>query len=223
MKILKLTIYLLIILFAFNTLADETVSREKLIIEIKGYINKADLLDSDDKKRVKYFKEAAELSKNFISFYPDDDNGYAYLAYSLGGTIKFASFTKKGDLTKEVKKAAEKALTINENNDTALYILGIINREAASLSGFTKTMAKPMFGDIVNDASFDKAIEYFNKALQVDKANVQYLFELAKTYEKLEKFDKAKEIYNKILAIDIETEKDEKYIEKAKKKLSKLT
>jgi len=217
------TTFLLFLFFVFNVCADEIKNKEELIIEIKTYINQGDILDSDDKTRVKYFTEAAELSKNYIKLYEDDDRGYAYLAYSLGGIIKFASFSKKGELTRNVKNTAEKALTLNENNDTALYILGVINREAASLNGLTKMMAKPVLGDIIDDTSFEKALEYFSKALEIDNKNVQYLFELAKTYEKLKKFDKAKEIYNKILGFDIQTKKDEIYVGKAKKKLSKLS
>jgi len=141
------------------------------------------------------------------------------LAYSLGSIIKNAPFYRKVSLTKEVKTAATKALQINPNNPVALFILGMINRQASEISGIQRTMAKQMMGDVIEDASFDKAILYFKKAIEVDSNNIQYLYELGRTYEKMGQIATAKDIYKKILKIEPKNEKDKKYLNKTKKKL----
>jgi tetratricopeptide (TPR) repeat protein len=202
------------------TSAAKETGKEELLNSIRYYVNKADALDNSNKKRVEFFTEASKLSRSYIEKYPSDEDGYAYLAYSLGSIIKNAPFYKKASLTKEVKIAATKALQINPNNSVALFISGMINRQASEISGIQRTMAKQMMGDVIEDASFEKAVLYFRKAVEQDSNNIQYLYELAKTYEDMGQTTLAYDIYKKILKLEPKNEKDKRYLNKAKKKLN---
>lgn len=219
----KITIFILlfVLLTMYNiTSAAKETGKEELLNSIRYYVNKADALDNSNKKRVEFFTEASKLSRSYIEKYPSDEDGYAYLAYSLGSIIKNAPFYKKASLTKEVKIAATKALQINPNNSVALFISGMINRQASEISGIQRTMAKQMMGDVIEDASFEKAVLYFRKAVEQDSNNIQYLYELAKTYEDMGQTTLAYDIYKKILKLEPKNEKDKRYLNKAKKKLN---
>lgn len=219
-KIITFTL-LFILMTIYNVVsATKESGRDELLNNITYYVNKADNLDNSNKKRVEFFTEASKLARNYIEKYPNDENGYAYLAYSLGSIIKNAPFYKKASLTKEVKTAAARALQINPNNSVALFISGMINRQASEISGIQRTMAKQMMGDVLEDASFEKAVLYFKKAVELDKDNIQYLYELARTYEDMGQITLAKDIYRKILKLEPKNEKDKRYLNKAKKKLS---
>ncbi|HHW21125.1 tetratricopeptide repeat protein [Thermodesulfovibrio thiophilus] len=222
-KLFNIFIFLMLIFFSANIASSsQSMTKQELIYNINYYINKADALDGDNSERVEYLKKASELAKSFTEKYPNDDAGYAYLAYSLGSIIKNASFYKKISLTIEAKTAADKALQININNSMALFILGMINRESAELEGVQRTLARQFLSDIVNDASFEKAIKYFQRAVELDANNIQYLYELGKTYEKINEMDEAKSIYNRILKLEIKNGKDKKYVEKTKRRINKL-
>lgn len=222
-KLFNIFIFLMLIFFSANIASSsQSMTKQELIYNINYYINKADALDGDNSERVEYFKKASELAKSFTEKYPNDDTGYAYLAYSLGSIIKNASFYKKISLTRDAKTAADKALQINKNNSMALFILGMINRESAELEGVQRTLARQFLSDIINDASFEKAIKYFQRAVELDANNIQYLYELAKTYEKINEMDKAKSIYNRILKLEIKNGKDKKYVDKTKRRINKL-
>ncbi|MDY6821028.1 MAG: tetratricopeptide repeat protein [Deferribacterota bacterium] len=222
-KLIILLIMLFFVSFPFISGASSgNMVKDELIYTINEYIKKAEVLDEDSDNRYTYFKRASKLAEDIIKKYPNDDTGYAYLAYTLGSTMEQAPFYEKIELAKKVEKAAEKAIEINENNHMALFILGMINKEASEIEGFQKTLAKQFLNDIIKNASFKRAIEYFEKAVNLDKNNAQYLYEMAKTYEEIDKIERAKNIYRKLLNLEITNKKEQKYVERARKRIDKL-
>ena len=197
--------------------------RKELIYTINQYIKKAEILGRKDTKRVEYFKMASELSKALITYYPDDDKGYAYLAYSLGSITKEVPFYKKISVAKEIKKSIDKALAINNKNHLAWFVAGMFYRESSKIDGFQRKLAEKYLNDIIKDASFEKAIACFKKAIELNEDNLQYKYELAKTYQDQGKKEIALQEYKRILAIQTNEKKDIMYQHKAQIQLKKIS
>jgi tetratricopeptide (TPR) repeat protein len=200
-----------------------TTDKSELVYTINQYIKMAEVLDRNNKKRVKYFSMAAELSKDLIKNYPNDDSGYAYLAYSLGSITKEVPFYKKISVAKEIKKSIDMALKINENNDLAWFISGMFNRESAKIKGFQRKLAEKYLGDLIKDATFEKAINCFKRAIKLNKQNIQYRYELAKTYQDAGKNEIALREYKRVLTTQANEKKDIIYQHKAKEQLKKIS
>lgn len=208
--------------YATDTDIDIKLNKDEMIYVINNYINKADLLNRKSEKRVKYFEQSAELAKDLIKNYPKDDRGYAYYAYSYGSILKEIPFYKKISVTKDVTKFAKKAVDINENNHLALFVLGMIYREASQIDGIQKKLAEKYFDDVIDSASLQKAVSCFEKAIHLDPNNLQYRYELAKTYQDFGLNKKALSEYKEIAIMETISKKDKIFKNKALKQLRKL-
>jgi tetratricopeptide (TPR) repeat protein len=198
-------------------------SKDELVYTIKRYINIAELLGRSSKKRVEYFDRASKLSKDLIEYYPDDDGGYAYLAYSLGSITKEVPFYKKISVAKEIKKSIDMALSINKDNHLAWFVAGMFYRESSKISGIQRKLAEKYLHDVIRDASFEKAIYCFNKAIELNKDSIQYRYELAKTYQDQGRKEIALIEYKRIIAIQTNEERDIIYQHKAQMQLKKIS
>jgi tetratricopeptide (TPR) repeat protein len=223
-KLIIINILIIFVMTSFILISHAATNksdRKELIYTINQYIKKAEILGRKDTKRVEYFKMASELSKALITYYPDDDKGYAYLAYSLGSITKEVPFYKKISVAKEIKKSIDKALAINNKNHLAWFVAGMFYRESSKIDGFQRKLAEKYLKNIIEGASFEKAIDCFKNAINLDKSNIQYRYELAKTYEDFGKTDMALAEYRKILSFQTKEKKDLIYQHKAQNQLKK--
>ena len=223
----RIFIFLLLSIFltwphVFTCYAKNNItSKSELLYTIKEYIKKAEILDRDDKKRAEYFEQASKLSQDLINYYPDEEMGYAYLAYSLGSITREIPFYKKVSAARKIKESIDKALALNEKNHLAWFVAGMFYRESAKIDGFQRKLAEKYLKNIIEGASFEKAIDCFKNAINLDKSNIQYRYELAKTYEDFGKTDMALAEYRKILSFQTKEKKDLIYQHKAQNQLKK--
>jgi tetratricopeptide (TPR) repeat protein len=222
--IINILIIFIITSFILNSHAATNKSdKEELIYTINQYIKKAEVLDRNDKKRVEYFERAAELSRDLINNHPDSDIGYAYLAYSLGSITRDVPFYKKISVAKEIKKSIDKSLSLNNKNHLAWFVAGMYYRESSKINGLQRKLAEKYLSDIMEGASFEKAIECFQKAISLNKDSIQYRYELAKTFQDIGNKEIALQEYKRVLAIQANEKKDIIYQNKAKKQLKKIS
>jgi tetratricopeptide (TPR) repeat protein len=214
---MKRYLFLLLFIFSSNTYSFN-IDTNELIYVINYYIQSGDKAVSDFYDD--YYK-AAELSRELIKLNPESDIGYAYLAYSLGNILRELPFYKKISASKEIYSSAVKALQLNKNNHLALYTIGIVYREAVGLDGFERAVVSGYFKELLSEASLEKAIYYLEKACELQQDDLQYKYELAKTYSIFDK-DKSINIYKQILEKKAVSEKDKLFQKKAISKLKKL-
>ena len=215
-----------IIISTLTVYGDEeanTITKNEFLYTIKQYVKTAEILDRNDKSRLEYFERAAELSRDLINNHPDSDIGYAYLAYSLGSITRDVPFYKKISVAKEIKKAIDRSLSLNKDNHLAWFVAGMFYRESSKIDGFQRKLAEKYLNDIMKDASFEKAIACFKKAIELNKDSLQYRYELAKTYQDIGKKEIALVEYKRILAIQTDEKKDIIYQHKAQKQLKKIS
>jgi len=74
-------------------------------------------------------------------------------------------------------------------------------QRGCQIDGFQRKLAEKYLNNIIEGASFEKAINCFEKAIELDTGNIQYRYELAKTYEDFGKTALALAEYKKILTV----------------------
>ena len=101
----------------------------------------------------------------------------------------------------EVQKHALKAIKLDPTNDGTYHVMGRWYFEVASLSWIERKMAeiiytKPPVG------SYEEAIFYFKKAIEIKNDEIRHYFWIAKTYIAMNQLDQAKQYLNDITNLE---------------------
>ena len=199
-------------------LASENLSIESYIfrartLAIYGHF----LLDS--KEALKVFKQAKELA--FLALDVDifDDNAHVEAAHAMGRysqLIGIVSALKEG-YAEKISFHLDEAIKINANNVSAQISKGTWHAEIVDKAGF---MANILYG-----ATSDQAREHYENALNLDKENIGFLFEISYGLYLLDSKEdrvKAKILLSKVIEAEPKNHLDELYIEKAKNLIKEL-
>jgi hypothetical protein len=166
--------------------------------------------------RKKYFQKAYSIAQKCVLMYPNNADANYVLGMSMGKLTSFISVKEKLNFSKEIKKYAEKAISINKNHILSLFLLGKWHLEICTLSFAEKTAINVFFGGVPN-ASLAYAIMYFEKIKLLDPAFIANYVELAKSYQAYNKPLLASEILKSALKVPIQTANDSIYKNQALK------
>jgi len=143
---------------------------------------------------------AEKLARKSVSVKPNDSKGHAYLAVAVGKLALFEGGKRKVELSKEVKAEAERALQCNADDDVALHVLAIWNREMVELSWFLKSFAQVLYGKFP-PASLDTALADLRRAVQLRPDVIPHHVELGITLASAKRWPEAKTELEKGLAL----------------------
>jgi tetratricopeptide (TPR) repeat protein len=152
----------------------------------------------DEQKRLCI--EAAELARKAVGLSSADAKGHAYLAVAVGKLALFEGGKRKVELSKEVKAEAEKALELDPDEDVALHVLAIWNREMVELGWFLRTFAQLLYGKLP-PASLDLAISDLRRASALRPDVIPHHVELGITLASARRWAEAKAELEKGLAL----------------------
>jgi tetratricopeptide (TPR) repeat protein len=158
------------------TLSQDRQEQEKLCTEAEGFARKAVLLD------------------------PAGAQGHDCLAIALGKLALFEGGKRKVELSKEVKAEAEKALERDPNDDLALHVLAIWNRELVQLNWFLRQAAQVLYGRLPQ-ASLDAAIADLKRASELRPDVIPHHVEFGITLEAARRWPEARAELEKALAL----------------------
>ncbi len=122
-----------------------------------------------DKREI--FEEALVLSRIALKQDTSEHLNYEQMSMAYAAMLTVSTLRGKVQLADSVRIYAEKAVLINPKNDRAYHILGRWHFEVSQLSWFLRKLSKLIFRTSP-EGSFELAIEYFNKALELDNIPV---------------------------------------------------
>jgi len=125
--------------------------------------------EPDKARQKEYFAEGEQYARRAVQVRPDDAEGHFTLARALGRVALTLGKKDRVKYGKEVRTEALEALKYDSLHAGALHVLGRWNAEIMRLSGFSRFFAKTFLGgDILGKASWDSAVYYMAKSVQLE-------------------------------------------------------
>lgn len=178
-----------------------------------------DDIGSETKSKKELFKEGLSWAKLAIRQDSTDHLNYEIASTAYAAVITVSRLRTKARLADSVRVYAEHAIRLHPQNDRAYHILGRWHYEVSKLGWLTKFLSRVVFRE-PQDGSFEKAEEYFNKAIELDNISshrywlgLAYL-EQGKKEEALEQFRIIQTLPNVLHNDDYIKEEAKKLIEK---------
>lgn len=169
----------------------------------------------------KYINKAVEYAELFKSKFPDSAAVYTYLALSYGNVAMFRGGKEKVKFAQKIKSNLDISMKKNPDHFLPYIILGIYNREVASLSWIEKLFANTFFGELP-EGSYEESEKLFLKALNLEPDMIVATFQLARTYRRMEREKEEISMLKKVISLPMRDFRDKFSIIKSKKRLTDL-
>jgi tetratricopeptide (TPR) repeat protein len=165
---------------AISNLADETLG------------------DAGDEARM---EEAVELSRRAVRAGPAISRTHTTLAASLGKLALFRGGKRKVELAREVGREARRAAELDPLDFAPFTVLGVLERELATLNPILRGFAGALFGG-VPDASLERSAALLIRAVRLGPDYIAPHLELAHTYVEMDREAEARAELEKALALE---------------------
>ena len=178
-------------------------------------------LATDKEAQKKLCVEAEAYSRQAVNLEPNDAKGHDYLAIALGKLALFEGGRRKVDLSKEVKAEADRALALDPNDDLALHVLAIWNRELVELPWLLRQAAHVLYGRLPQ-GSLEDAIRDLEHASKLHPDVIPHHVELGITLEAAQRWSEAEAELEKALTLPTGWVTDDYYRGLARTHLAKV-
>ncbi|HKY59515.1 MAG TPA: tetratricopeptide repeat protein [Gemmatimonadota bacterium] len=132
------------------------------------------------------YREAVELARRAVRAAPEAARPHATLAAALGRLALFEGGKRKVELAREVRSEADLAARLDPSDFAAFVVLGILERELATLNPFLKAFARTFFGRLP-EASEEGSAAHLERAVRLEPEYITPRVELARTYLELDR------------------------------------
>jgi tetratricopeptide (TPR) repeat protein len=146
-------------------------------------------------------EEAVELSRRAVRAGPAISRTHTTLAASLGKLALFRGGKRKVELAREVAREARRAAELDPLDFAPFTVLGVLERELATLNPLLRGFAGALFGG-VPDASLERSAALLTRAVRLGPDYVAPHLELARTYEEMDREAEARAELEKALALE---------------------
>ena len=172
-------------------------------------------LEPDDRMSRRKFEEARAMASLAVDLNPDGSGGYTCLAICAGTLSGFESGSGRIAMAEQAHAAALKALELDEKNDLAHLVLGIWNREIATVGGLTKLAARVFYGGVPKGASLENSEASLRRAVDLAPDFLNHHRELAITLMEMGRREEAVAELEIAVGLPWKQPADEKFFESA--------
>jgi tetratricopeptide (TPR) repeat protein len=176
--------------------------------------NKADKIASG-RKALSYAERAVALA-------PNQSDPHLAVAICLGKLTPFMGNREMVEASKRIKVSAEKAVKIAPKDDYAWHLLGRWHQSLANIGGATRTLAGIIYGKLP-EASNEKAVECFRKAIALNSERLVHFVELGRTYEMMGRKAEAKRYLEQGLSMPNQERDDPETKQRGRASLKELS
>jgi tetratricopeptide (TPR) repeat protein len=185
----------------------------------------SDLVDDlpDDAKKKGYSDalESMAYAKRAIEADPQSSEAHLASAIAYGVMTDFVDDRTKMEYSKVIKAEAEKAIELDPKNDYAYLVLARWNFEMTQLNPILRGIAELLYGQMP-PASQEKALEDFQKAIEIAPNKMIHHFCYGEALAKLGRKDEARAEYQKVLRLTPTCREERGYQQKASSGLKTL-
>ncbi len=168
------------------------------------------MVDTDSKKEKQACAEKGlDYAKRAVAADPGNAMAHLALAVCYGRVAPYCDGKTKIAYSRLIKEETDKSIAIDPGNDYAYHLLGAWNYELAGLNPVLRALAKVVYGELPA-ASYEKAVEYFEKAVKMAPQRLAHHVQLGRTYLALGRRQEAQMSLERGLALP-NREKDDPY------------
>lgn len=180
-------------------LADRPDDAELLWKTARAISNLADETpgEAGDEARM---EEAVALSRRAVHAGPAISRTHTTLAASLGKLALFRGGKRKVELAREVGREARRAAELDPRDFAPFTVLGVVERELATLNPLLRGFAGALFGGLPA-ASLERSEALLGRAVRLAPDYVAPHLELARTYLEMDRPAEARAELEKALAL----------------------
>ena len=172
--------------------------------------------DEEKQKQLEWYEKSLGYAKKAIAANPKGAMGYTREAIANGRIALFKGIWDALDLVKQTKADCEKAISLDENEPAAYYVLGRTNAKVCEKPKFVRW---PLG---LGWANMDDAIKNYEKAIELRPGFIMYRLDCARAYVEEGEYAKAREHLNKISTLSKEDEDDDTFRKEAQELLEKI-
>jgi tetratricopeptide (TPR) repeat protein len=180
-----------------------------------------DLPDDARKKGRDYASESMAYAKRAIEADPQSSEAHLAAAIAYGVMTDFVDDRTKMEYSKFIKDEAEKAIELDPKNDYAYLVLARWNFEMTQLNPILRGMAELFYGQMP-PASQEKALEDFQKAIELAPDRMIHHFSYGEALARLGRKEEARAEYQKVLQLPPTCRDERGYQQKAASGLKTL-
>lgn len=179
--------------------------------------------EPDAAKRKALYRKGVDYARRAIASAPNEAEPHFHLARALGMLALSVGVRERVRFANEIHAEGNEALRLDPNHPGAMHVLGVWNAEVMRLSGIERFFAKNVLGGrVFNQASWDKAVSYMERAVEVDPDRLTHRLDLARIYADLKQRDKARTLLEGVIAGQVRDFNDPLYKKQAEAELKKL-
>ncbi|HWE43730.1 MAG TPA: hypothetical protein VG432_14585 [Gemmatimonadaceae bacterium] len=179
--------------------------------------------NGDKNARNELFHSGELYARRAIEVNPNDADGHFVLARALGRTALSLGPRDKVKYATEVRAHAMDALKFNPVHPGALHVMGMWNAEVMRLNGPTRWIARNVLGgQVFGSASWKNAVQFMEKAVEVDPTRITHHIDLAEIYRDTGDKTRAREQFQAVISLPATDYNDRFYKQRAEKELKDL-
>jgi len=186
----------------------------------KGYAELMPDTSSKDGKRA-LGQKAVEYARRAVAADPKDAQAHLALAICYGRVAPLLDNQTKINYSKLIKEHVERSLALDASSDYAWHVLGAWHYELAGLNPVLRAVARLVYGGVPS-ASYDDAVKYFKKAIELAPQRVAHHVELGRTYAAKGQTELARASLNKGLSLPNREKDDVETKERGRAAVKKL-
>lgn len=161
-----------------------------------------------------YALRAADLA-------PNSSEAQLSPAITYGKMLPFQGSKQQVADTPLIRKAVDKALSLDPNNDVAWHVLGRWHQALANISGLKRSVGGLLYGQLPTTTN-DAAVACFEKAISINPSRLRNYIELGRTYAQMGKNAEARLFIEKGLAMPNTEHDDPELKQRGRDSLTKL-
>lgn len=179
--------------------------------------------DRESAARDSLYARAERYARRAVAANPDGADGHFVLAAAIGRASLTKSSKERVERAAEIRSEALRAIALAPEHDGAYHVLGRWHAEIMRLSGLQRFFAKAFLGGaIFNEASWEKAIENMEKAVELAPDNIYHRLDLAEMLVDRERYSEAREQLRRVAELPVVDVMDPVYQERAAKLLASI-
>ncbi len=148
-------------------------------------------LETEKKKSEALFMDARTYAQMAVDLNPQGTRGFTCLAICYGSLSGFAKGRDMIELADDARDAAQMAIDLDDQNDLAYLVLGVWNREIATVGGLAKFAAKVIYGGVPEGASLENSEFLLRRAVTLAPEHLNHHLELGITLLAMDRLEDA--------------------------------